>query len=112
MRENTSIIQTLADKDLMPPTDVVGDFYKTAEIEPALTDQWEPLPEHELGDVDVPGYPDICPYKAWQVQTVKGTWMVYSWYEGTGYDDDVWLYVQGDRDGTTTTKHRSPSPAH
>ena len=89
---NTQIIQELANRDEMPAVSIVQDFYKTEQVQPSLKDQWEIVPDHLLADLDVPGYPDICPYRAWRVVTVTDIWMIYTWYEGTGQDDDVWLY--------------------
>lgn len=93
------IIQELTNKDEMPAASVVQDFYKTEQVEPSLKDRWEIVPDHLLADLDVPGYRDICPYKAWHVVTSAGIWMIYTWYEGTGVDDDVWLYdkIKGKR---------------
>jgi hypothetical protein len=91
---NTQIIQELANKDMMPATDVVQDFYETEEIEPSSADRWEQVPEHLLADLNVPGYPKICPYKAWHVVTDTGIWMIYHWYEEPfGTNDDVWIYA-------------------
>jgi hypothetical protein len=90
----SNIVQALTNEDWMPGADMVQDFYETEGIAPSLEGQWEPIPEHQLADENIPGYPDICPYQAWHVETFKGLWVVYHWYEGPGTNDEAWLYCK------------------
>jgi hypothetical protein len=85
-------IDNIASRDGTPGRTVVQDFYQTEDVEPSLSDQWEPIEEDMLDELGVPGHPDIIPHRAWRVVTGSGVWMVYMWYESTGRDSDVYLY--------------------
>jgi hypothetical protein len=87
-------IQEIANRDGSPDSTVVQDFYTTEGGEPSLSDQWAPVEEDQLDTLVVPGRTRIIPHRAWRVVTGKGIWMVYQWYEGTGRDNDVYLYGQ------------------
>jgi len=90
---NTAIITEITNRPETPPgSDIVQDFYTHENVEPSSSDRWESIVDDQLSELEVPGYPAIVPYAAWEVTTSTGTWKVYTWYEGTGSNDDVWLY--------------------
>jgi len=91
---NTVIITEITNRPETPPgRDIVQDFYEFEQVDPASSDTWEPIPDDQLSELEVPGQ-DTIPYAAWKVTTTCGRWMVYNWYEAyaTGTNDDLWLY--------------------
>jgi hypothetical protein len=91
-------IQEIWEYDLMPDRTVVEDFYKTHEFGQLQIDQalWEKITEDTLDEV-VPDE-DFQAYAQWRV-TLPGrdgnysmTWMIYQWWDGSGMDDDCYLY--------------------
>lgn len=85
----------IANIDGSPSLTVVEDFCR--EFSSFSLDQpseWEPVEDHLLDSLQVPDEPAIVPYKAWRVVQDNREWMIYMWYEGSGYDDDVYVYEE------------------
>lgn len=88
--------QEIWDHDGMPDRTVVENFYSCAAIVTQGeqdTTLWEAVESHSL-DETVPGYPEMGPYAQWRVSLSERVWMIYQWWEGTGENDDTYVYVQ------------------
>ena len=87
-------MQEIAHIDGSPDLTVVKDFCAefAGAFDPDLPSTWEPIEEHLLDTLEVPGEPDIVPYKAWQVTQGAGQWMIYMWYENSSFDSDTYVY--------------------
>jgi hypothetical protein len=86
--------QPIWEQDLMPEKSVVIDFYQEYKLSQEQQNQalWERIEDDELADT-MPGYPaGTMALAQWRVVSGEREWMIYQWWEGTGTDDDVYLY--------------------
>lgn len=88
--------EEIANIDRSPDLTVVEDFCKEfSTFSTDLPSTWEPIDDHLLDSLQVPGYPDIVPYKAWRVVQGSREWMIYMWYEEPfGSNDDTYIYEE------------------
>lgn len=89
--------EEIANIDGSPSLTVVEDFCNEfsgsfSKNEPS---EWEPVEDHLLDSLQVPGEPGIVPYKAWRVVQGDREWMIYCWYEEPfGSNDDTYVYEE------------------
>jgi hypothetical protein len=85
----------IANIDGSPDLTVIKDFCRdTKGFFTSLPSAWEPIEEHLLDTLHVPGEPDIVPHKAWCVMQGDRKWMIYMWYENSSFDSDTYVYEQ------------------
>jgi hypothetical protein len=83
--------------DGSPSLTVIEDFCRefSGQFSTDLPSEWEPVEDHLLDSLQVPGEPEIVPFKAWRVVQGNREWMIYMWYEEPfGTDDDVYVYEE------------------